>query len=227
MPNWLVSRVFDNTNPRSVAFRLRARRIQPLVRILEEIHSAHGHVRLLDLGGTPNYWEIIPRQTLEGLNVRITVANLYRSAHRDGDTLFTLIKADACDLSSIGDKEFHVVHSNSVIEHVGSRDRMQLFAAEVRRVAERHFVQTPNFWFPVEPHALLPFFHWLPYRLRIALVQKYTLGHWPRQRSREEAEKLLRDNDLLNKREFSRLFPASVIRVERFFGLPKSLLAIF
>jgi hypothetical protein len=141
--------------------------------------------------------------------------------------MFTPIEADACDLSGIVDNEFHVVHSNSVIEHVGGRDRMKLFAAEVRRVAPRHFVQTPNYWFPVEPHTMLPFVHWLPHHLQISLVQRFKLGHWPRLHDRAEADKFLRENALLSKREFGELFPESSIRVERFFGLPKSLLAIY
>ena len=226
MPNWLVSRVFDNTNPQSIASMLRVRRIQPLIRLLEEIHAAHGHVRLLDIGGTVDYWKIVPRRTLEELGVRITIANPWVSATATSDALFNLVEADGCDLSRYGDREFHVAHSNSVLEHVGGRERMKMFASDVRRVAQRHFVQTPNFWFPVEPHAMLPFIHWLPYRLRIALVQKFALGHWPRQPGREEAQILLSENDLLNKRDFTRLFPESEIRVERFLGLPKSLLAI-
>src|SRR5919202_1557251 len=30
------------------------------------------------------------------------------------------------------------------------------------RVARRVFVTTPNRWFPLDPHTLLPFVHWLP-----------------------------------------------------------------
>jgi hypothetical protein len=55
MPGWLANRVFDSRNPQSVAFRLRARRIKPLVEILEAVHAIHGQVRLLDFGGTPGY----------------------------------------------------------------------------------------------------------------------------------------------------------------------------
>ena len=33
---------------------------------------------------------------------------------------------------------------------------------ELCRVANRVFVTTPNRLFPVDPHTLLPFVHWLP-----------------------------------------------------------------
>jgi hypothetical protein len=29
-------------------------------------------------------------------------------------------------------------------------------------VADRYFVQAPNWWFPVDPHYLVPGIHWLP-----------------------------------------------------------------
>ena len=223
---WLISRVFDNTDPRSLAFRLRARRIRPLLDMLGQLHNAHGQVRMLDIGGTRGYWSILSRARLESLGVRITLVNLEQPATSRDDSLFTHIEADACDLSAFDDDAFHIAHSNSVLEHVGSRERMRQFAAELRRVAPRHFVQTPNFWFPVEPHAMLPFIHWLPLGVRVALVRRFTLGHWPRQETAEDAVRLLRDNDLLTRREFAGLFPDSEIRVERVWGLPKSLLAI-
>jgi len=38
--------------------------------------------------------------------------------------------------------------------------------AEARRVARKGvFVTTPNRWFPVEFHTVLPFVHWLPPRM--------------------------------------------------------------
>jgi SAM-dependent methyltransferase len=63
------------------------------------------------------------------------------------------------------DGEFDLVYCSSVIEHVPPAERAT-FAAELRRVGHGWLVQTPARAFPIEPHALLPFAHWLPLRLR-------------------------------------------------------------
>lgn len=60
------------------------------------------------------------------------------------------------------DDEFDVAFSNAVVEHVGARKEQRRFVAELCRVAPRVFVSTPNRWFPVETHTLVPFVHWLP-----------------------------------------------------------------
>lgn len=113
--------------------------------------------------------------------------------------------------------EFPVVYSNSVIEHV-PKELQQAFADEVRRVGERYFVQTPNRWFPVEPHYQTPFFHFLPVRVRKWLNRRFTLG-W-----REKG--LWEDVNLLSARDLRRLFPDAEIHRERLFGLTKSLMAV-
>lgn len=115
------------------------------------------------------------------------------------------------------DGEFPVVFSNSVIEHV-SRESQATFAAEIRRVAERYYVQTPNRWFPIEPHYQLPLFQFLPRRVRKALNRRFTLG-WQERGSLEEIS-------LLSTRDLRRLFPDAEIHRERVLGLTKSLMAI-
>ena len=63
------------------------------------------------------------------------------------------------------DRSFDVVHSAAVLEHVGSTQNQAAFARECMRVARKAvFLTTPNRWFPVEFHTLLPFAHWLPKR---------------------------------------------------------------
>jgi ubiquinone/menaquinone biosynthesis C-methylase UbiE len=61
------------------------------------------------------------------------------------------------------DRSFDIVHSSAVIEHVGSFSRQRAFLEECCRVARRAvFITTPNRWFPVEFHTVLPLVHWLP-----------------------------------------------------------------
>ncbi len=85
--------------------------------------------------------------------------------------------ADAAAGLPFADGEFDLVYCSSVIEHVPSA-RRAAFAAEIRRVGRRWFVQTPAFSFPIEPHSLLPAAHWLPRRLRRLYWRLGAAGEW-------------------------------------------------
>jgi hypothetical protein len=72
------------------------------------------------------------------------------------------VRADGRDLP-FADGEFDLGFSNAVVEHVsGGRDGQRRFVHELCRVAHRVFVTTPNRFFPLEVHTLVPFAHWLP-----------------------------------------------------------------
>jgi hypothetical protein len=72
------------------------------------------------------------------------------------------VRADGRDLP-FSDGEFDVGFSNAVVEHIdGGRSGQQRFVHELCRVSTSVFVTTPNRWFPLEVHTLLPFVHWLP-----------------------------------------------------------------
>jgi ubiquinone/menaquinone biosynthesis C-methylase UbiE len=74
----------------------------------------------------------------------------------------TYVEADGRNLP-FADDSFDFVHSSAVIEHVGSFAQQVRFISECARVARKGvFVTTPNRWFPVEFHTLVPFAHWLP-----------------------------------------------------------------
>jgi ubiquinone/menaquinone biosynthesis C-methylase UbiE len=68
---------------------------------------------------------------------------------------------DGCSLP-FPDRSFDWVFSNAVIEHVGGAFQQQRFAQEIRRVARKgYFVATPDRYFPIDPHTLLPFYQFL------------------------------------------------------------------
>lgn len=61
------------------------------------------------------------------------------------------------------DASFDLVFSSAVIEHVGSFEQQALFLKECYRVARKFvFITTPNRWYPIEFHTLLPVIHMLP-----------------------------------------------------------------
>ena len=142
------------------------------------------------------------------------------------DGRFTSIAGDACDLGQLGDFSFDLIYSNSVIEHVGRWQDQCKMAQEIRRLAPRYFVQTPNFWFPVEPHFRMPLIHWLPEPWRVAILMRHACGCYPRAQSCSQALRIFNDARLLDARAMAELFPDSVIERERFLGLTKSLIAV-
>jgi Methyltransferase domain len=80
------------------------------------------------------------------------------------------VQADGRELP-FADGEFDLGFSNAVVEHVaGGRDGQRRFVHEMCRVARRVFVTTPNRWFPLEVHTLLPLVHWLPAGARDRLI---------------------------------------------------------
>lgn len=215
---------YDNHN--SIGSKLRAKRIAPLLEMLESTFKEKGSVCIIDIGGTEKYWGIVSRQYLTSHNVSITIVNLPGTEMREDHGPFRFVEADACNLTRFDDKSFHVAHSNSVVEHIGDWDHMLQFAKELSRVSNNYYIQTPNYWFPIEPHCMMPFFHWLPEPIRVRLVMQFQLGHWRRATSINEAMQIVQSVRLLNKQMFQSLFKEATILTERFLLLPKSLIAV-
>jgi Methyltransferase domain len=121
------------------------------------------------------------------------------------------VRADATQRLPFEDGAFDLAYSSSVIEHIAPADRAT-FAAELTRVARGFYVQTPAYSFPIEPHALLPFAHWLPPRLRRPYWRLGAAGGWE-------------DIALLRRAELRALFGEPIL-AERFAGLTKSWVAL-
>jgi SAM-dependent methyltransferase len=121
------------------------------------------------------------------------------------------------------DRSFDVVFSNSVIEHVGEWEDMQRFASELRRVGKSFYCQTPNRWFPVEPHLGTLFLHWWPRLLNLFFIIRYfTLWGLMNKPGRRQAKRSLANIRLLTRRDLEKLFPGATIIPERFLLLSKS-----
>ncbi len=226
MTRLLTKWIADYDSPLSIGSRLRARRIAPLLALIEDIFNKHGLVNVVDIGGTERYWNIVSAAYLAAHNVSITIVNLPSTTMPRDHGRFHFVAADACDLEGFESRSFHIAHSNSVVEHVGDWGRMSQFANELLRVSHKCFVQTPNYWFPIEPHCLTPFFHWLPKPSRVWLVLHFRLGHWAKAASIDEAVRTVESARLLNKAMFQSLFKDAEVFTERLLCLPKSFIAI-
>ena len=179
-------------------------------------------ITLLDVGGTQAYWQMMGPQALT--NVHIILLNL--EAQPVSERGFESVAGDARDLSRYQDSSFDVVFSNSVIEHLGPAFDDQLkMAREIRRVAKRYFVQTPNRYFPLEPHFLVPGFQFLPVDARAWLVSHFQLGWYDRIPDRLAAKREVESVALLTESQVRKLFPAASIYREKIAGLTKSFVA--
>ena len=197
--------------------RFRRRRMR---RFLREFRVT-SETSVLDIGGTPDCWELIDERP------RLVLLNTPR-AKDDLSGAASWVAGDGRALP-FRDASFDIVFSNSVIEHVGDAASQRRFAKEVARVGRGWWVQTPNRWFPVEQHLLTPFVHWLPKAWQRAIVPRFTVwsavSRVTEDRRRFYLEHYLSDVRLLSPSELRALFPGARIIRERFLGLTKSLIA--
>jgi hypothetical protein len=71
------------------------------------------------------------------------------------------------------DKEFSIVFSNAVIEHVGGCSEQIAFIREMNRCAFSFYFTTPAREFPLEMHTNYPFIHWLPQKTRDRFLESH------------------------------------------------------
>lgn len=131
---------------------------------------------------------------------------------------------DARALPEVPDGAYDLVFSNSVIEHVGVFAEQLRMAREVKRIGRNYLVQTPNRWFPIEPHFLVPGWQFLPRDLRVFLHQHFRTGWYGRAGSYLQARITVDDVLLLDERDLRAMFSEAMILRERVAGLTKSLI---
>lgn len=135
--------------------------------------------RVLDIGVTSdqsytssNYFEM-----LYPYKDRITAVGIDDASFLE--TLYPGVRfafANALDLP-FEDGSFDLVHSSAVLEHVGSIANQAKMVAETLRVARRAvYLTTPNRWYPIEFHTMVPLLHWLPKPLCRDAYRRMGLG---------------------------------------------------
>jgi SAM-dependent methyltransferase len=190
--------------------------------------------QILDLGGGSggHIAEIVPYRAT------VTIAdldpeNLKSAAETYG---FQTLHVDGGQKFAVADSTYDIVFCSSVIEHVtgpkeivydledagqfaaSAQAAQANFAAELRRIAKRYFVQTPYKYFPVESHSFLPFFVvLLPRRWQVRLM-RFLAHRW--------IKPVYPDFRLLTVKEMRALFPDAEIVLERYCGFIKSIIAI-
>lgn len=160
---------------RGMTARSRARRYERFVDLMRPGHES----TILDVGVMDSAWR--SSNFLEASypwRERITAVALQPADHFERQfPQVRLVIADGRALP-FENGQFDIGFSNAVVEHVGSRADQRRFISELVRTCRRVFIATPNAGFPVDPHTLLPFVHWLPRRLRHPLLHATRNGRW-------------------------------------------------
>lgn len=191
--------------------------------------------RVLDLGGGTgsHFHSIFPGHK------KVIIADVLEQdlkVARETYGYETVQLPDGDETLPFADKEFDVVFCSSVLEHVtGPKDEVEwtadgpyfeavgrkhqwAFAAEIRRVAKRYYVQTPYRYFLIESHSWLPGVIVFLSRPGLVRLLRFTNRFWPKQTSP--------DWRLLTIGEFSKMFPDAKVEREKSLGFVKSLMAI-
>ena len=202
----------------------RQRRGRILAGKLEAMADRLGRkLRVLDVGGRSDYWDNVPTDCVSHVTVMNYEPDELDRAMPPGrrGVQFETVQGDARDLSDHPDGSVDVVHSNSVIEHVGGWSDMAAMASEVRRVGRAGWVQTPAWEFPIEPHFRAPVLHWFsaPLMARLLFLSRHYRALDVATR-RHHVERI----NLLAKSEFRALFPDCTVLTERVL-FPKSYVA--
>lgn len=203
----------------SLSNKMRSRRFAMFEGLIAALDKP---IRILDVGGTVAFWE--QRGWAERDDCEITLLNL-----AEEHSPFAHIRStagSAMDMPEHADSAFDVVFSNSVIEHLYTLENQQKMASEVHRVGRGYWIQTPNYWFPVEPHFHVPGWQYMPQAARIALLRRFRCGWRGPCPDKAEAADLVREVRLMSRSELRRCFPAATIYAEKFKGLTKSYVAI-
>ncbi len=207
---------FNHDNPKSLNLRFRKRRFLFFKSLINTLPRP---IKILDIGGTEMYWRRM--NFADEKDISITLCNLDNQPVSKKN--FSFMQADATDLYMIKDKTFDVVFSNSVIEHLYTPENQQKMANEIRRVGKNYFVQTPNLYFPIEPHWRFPLFQFLPFNTRVYLTQHFNLGRFPKTENKQLAEERVSEIILLSENQMKQLFPDGKCYEEKYLHLVKSI----
>ncbi len=195
----------------------RRQRIDLFLKLLRPTEAT----RILDVGGFGYDWDgVVPVES------QVTLLNLYHPTNEKPlPARFVQEIGNGCALRH-ADGSFDIAYSNSVIEHLTTWENQKKFAAEIRRVGRQVFVQTPNRWFPIEPHFMTLFVHFLPRRLAKMLLPWLSFRGWVRSGDNVDPREMAAELRLLSLCEVKELFPDCEIHREKWLGLTKSFMAV-
>ncbi|MEP7146042.1 MAG: class I SAM-dependent methyltransferase [bacterium] len=209
----------NQTNGNSLSARMRKKRLEFFKQFTDKLDKP---LNILDVGGSDYHWR--NSDFINNKNYHITIVNTELQNLKDIRNL-CFLKRDAEDLGFFDNQEYDIVYSNSLLEHLNTFDRQMIASDEMRRIGRHYFVQTPNYYFPVEPHFLFPFFQYLPDSVKTKLIMKNNLGWYNKETDVLKAKEIAGSIRLLKKDELKILFPDANFYTEKYFFMNKSFIA--
>lgn len=192
------------------------------VRLFYKFFPIDENKRVLDLGGGATFWDLA--LSLGFPLPKVTVLSILPPGNQARGYL-NWVLGDARH-AEYKDSSFDVVFCNSLVEHLSGWDGQVRLAKEVRRLAPSYFVQTPDKRFPIEPHLLTPFIHWLPKPMQRRMMRNFTARGIVTRPFRSYCERLFKELALISAREVRILLPDATLVIENFLTLLKSIIAV-
>ena len=218
--------VLSSKKSNSLSAKFRNKRASLFLSKLKLLNKRN--LTMLDMGGTIEFWMNNPVVKEVGLISTIDVVNLDCRESTEIKINTTVIRSyhgNALEVNNKNGNRFDVVHSNSVIEHVGNLSDQYRMAKKCEELRLYYWVQTPYKFFPIEPHFYFPFFAYLPLTMRSYLHQRFDMGFMKREPNWLKARISCENTRLLTVGELKSFFQHCDIIKERFIGFNKSIIA--
>lgn len=197
-----------SSDPGSLGSKFRNKRMQLFLNCIQNLPKP---LKILDVGGKEQTWISIGFN--DNPDFEITLLNL--TVQETSASNIKSVVGDGTNMSSFSENAFDIVFSNSVIEHLHTKENQRKMADEIQRVGRYHFIQTPNKYFFIEPHYLLPFFQFVPRKTAYQVLTKTKLSRGKKW-DPNFANAYLDEIRLLSLREMKHLFPKSKVLKEKF-----------
>lgn len=186
-------------------------------------------IRIIDLGGTVTFWK--NWAISDDGSLQITLINNH---HIDKEAVgydnslkyIQEIIKDATTLNVDDYKNYDVIFSNSMIEHLESWDMQKKICQEIENSGISYFIQIPNkksIIDPHFPHLLVPFFAMYPKKLQAYLL---TIHGFNGGRSMSYPDSIVRMGyyNPIDERMLRKLLPGGNLVPESFLGMSASLI---
>ncbi len=204
--------------------RLRANRFASFRRVTASLPRP---LRVLDLGGTEAFWLTLVGPASAEFQVTLLNSHIDRTdLPRHAVPWIRSRSADARAVELWDLPAHDLVFSNSLLEHLGDRASQELVARHIESSGRPYFVQVPNKHCPIDPHfpsPWVPYFACYPRWWQARLLTWGAFGSGARSRTFEEALRRLRHYVPLGVSDMRALFPGGTLRVERTFGIGRSI----